>query len=77
MFSNALREKKNEQLGLLSAAAIFALMGMVQLWRVFAGASVELGGRSIPIWLSVVVGVAALLMSLLMGLISRPNRPVP
>jgi hypothetical protein len=76
MFSNAFRAKKNSRMGLLLAVIIFGLIAMLQLWRAFAGVSVEFGGHFVPIWLSVVVGVAALLMSFWMGLILRRHRPI-
>ena len=76
MLSNVFKDKKNERLGLLLAAGIFALVAIVQLWRAVAGVSVELGGLSVPIWLSVVVGLAALMMSYWMGVILHRHRPI-
>jgi uncharacterized membrane protein YeaQ/YmgE (transglycosylase-associated protein family) len=76
MFGNAFRDKKSERLGLFMAALIFGLIGTLQLVRVFAGFSVELDGHLVPIWLSAVVGAAAILMSFWMGAILRRNRPI-
>ncbi len=71
MFNNMLKDKKSERLGLLLAAIIFASVAIVQLWRAIAGISVEVDGYSIPIWFSVVVGAATLVMSFWMGVILR------
>ncbi len=70
------RDKKSERLGLLVAAVIFGLIAIVQLWRALAGISIEFGGHFVPVWLSVIIGSLALLMSFWMGTILRRNRPV-
>ena len=76
MLSNVFKDKKNERLGLLLATAIFGLVAIVQLWRAATGVSVVLGSFSVPIWLSVVVGCAMLLMSYWMVMILRHHRPL-
>jgi len=76
MFSNMFKNRKSERLGLLLAAVVFGLIAMVQLWRAFAGASFELDGHLVPIWLSIIVGCAAMLMSFWMGVILRRQRPL-
>lgn len=76
MFSNVFKDKKNERLGLLLAVVVFALIGMLQLWRAFAGLSVELDGHSVPLWISAIVGIAALLMAGWMAAILHHNRPI-
>jgi len=76
MFKNAFRDKKNSRLGLLFAVIMFGIIAMIQLWRAYAGVSVELGGHYMPIWLSAVIGAAALLMSVWMGVILRRSRPL-
>jgi hypothetical protein len=63
MFSKVFKDKKNDRLGLILAAVIFGLVGLVQLLRALAGVPVELAGYSVPIWPSLVVGTAALFMS--------------
>jgi hypothetical protein len=76
MLSNVFKDKKNERLGLLLAAGIFGLVALVQLWRAATGGSVVFDGFSVPIWLSVVVGFAMLLMSYWMGVILHRHRPI-
>jgi hypothetical protein len=76
MFSNMFRDKKNERLGLLLSVIIFGAIAMLQLWRAFSGVPVELNGHTVPIWLSIVAGAVALVMSCWMGMILRHNRPL-
>jgi hypothetical protein len=76
MFKNVFRDKKNSRLGLLLAVIIFGLIAMIQLWRAFAGVSIELGGHYVPIWCSAIVGSASLLMCVWMGIILRRVRPL-
>jgi hypothetical protein len=76
MFKNALRDKKNSRIGLLAAVIIFGLMSMLQLWRAFAGVSIEVGGHYVPIWISAIVGSVGLLMCFWMGAILRRLRPI-
>ncbi len=63
MFSKVFKDEKNDRLGLILAAVIFGLVGVVQLLRALTGAPVELAGYSVPIWPSLIVGIAALFMS--------------
>jgi hypothetical protein len=70
MFSKVFKDEKNDRLGLLLAAAIFGLVGIVQLVRALAGLPVELAGYAVPIWPSIFVGVAALFMSFWLRAIS-------
>ncbi len=76
MFNNVFRDKKNERFALLLAVLMFGFIALLQLWRVFTGATVLLDGHTIPIWISALVGIAALLMSVWMGAILRHNRPL-
>jgi len=76
MIGNVFKDKKNERLGLLLAAGLFALIAVVQLCRAAIGMTVVLGTFSVPIWLSVVVGVAMLVMSYWMGMILHRHRPI-
>jgi len=70
------RDKRNERLGLLTSVIIFGLVGIVQLWRALAHVSLQFGGHAVPIWLSAIVGVLALLMAFWLGAILRRSRPV-
>jgi len=76
MLTNVFKDKKNERLGLLLAAVFFGLIAAVQLCRAAAGMSIVLGSFSVPIWLSVVVGLAMLVMSYWMGVILHRHRPL-
>jgi uncharacterized membrane protein len=76
MLGNLFRNKKNERLGLLLAVGIFALVAIMQLWRTFAGISLQFGGHSVPIWISAIVGIVALVMSFWMAAIARRIRPI-
>jgi hypothetical protein len=57
MLSNLFRHGKNERVGLLLAALIFGVIAVVQLWRTFAGVSLDLDGHAVPVWLSAIVGI--------------------
>lgn len=70
------KDKKTERVGLLVATVIFGVIGLVQLWRVFTGTTAALGGTTIPVWVSLVMGCLALFMSFWMGQILRHNRPI-
>jgi sterol desaturase/sphingolipid hydroxylase (fatty acid hydroxylase superfamily) len=67
---------KNERLALCIAAGIFAIVGLLQFWRFLAQIPIMFGTQSIPIWLSLVVGVAALSMAFWLGAILRHHRPL-
>ena len=45
------------------AAAVFALIGLLQLLRAAAGWQITLNGMAIPIWASWIAAVAALLLA--------------
>jgi len=76
MMGGLFGNKSNERLGLLVSMIIFGFIALVQLWRALAGVSVQFGGQSIPVWLSAVIGLAALAMACWMGAILRRNRPI-
>ncbi len=71
MFSSIFKDKKDDRIGLLVSAAIFGFVGVVQLLRAVTGVPVEFAGYIVPIWPSIVVGFAALLMSYWMAMIMR------
>lgn len=71
MFSN-----KKERLALCIAACIFGLVGIVQLWRAFAQIPVVFGAQSIPVWISFVIGLAAISMAFWLGNILLRHRPL-
>jgi hypothetical protein len=66
---------KNERVALIVAALVFALLGTLQILRAWFGISVEVDGRSLPVWLSAFVGLGALFMSLWLGAILRRIGP--
>ena len=76
MFNNMFKNRKSERLGLLAAAVVFGLIALMQLCRAFTGASLDLDGHLVPIWISLLVGFAALVMSIWMGMILRRQRPL-
>jgi uncharacterized membrane protein len=76
MLGNLFRDKKNERLGLLIAVGIFGLVAIMQLWRTFAGISLQFDGHSVPIWISAIIGIVALVMSFWMAAIARRIRPI-
>ncbi len=70
------KDKKTERVGLLTAAVIFGIIGVMQLWRALSGIPVAFNGAAIPVWVSLVIGCLALFMSFWMGQILRHNRPI-
>ena len=76
MFGNIFRNNKNERICLVLATVIFALIGSIQLWRAFAGTALDVGGQSVPLWISAAVGLFALFMAFWMGTIVRRHRPL-
>ena len=76
MFGNIFRDQKNERNCLIIATVVFGLIGMVQLWRAFAGLAIDVGGQAVPLWLSGVVGIFALFLAFWMGTILRRHRPL-
>ncbi len=65
---------KNERLALMIATCIFTFLGLFQLWRAFAQIPVVVGALMVPIWPSLVVGLAALFMAFWLGSIWRHHR---
>lgn len=67
---------RKERMGLVIASIIFAVGGLVQLWRAFGQVPVTFGATVVPIWLSFIVGVIALGMAFWLFSILRHHRPL-
>jgi len=67
---------KNERSALLVSLVIFAIAGLMQLYRGFAQIPVTFNGHAVPTWPSLLVGVLLLAMAFWMGVLLKHRRPI-
>ena len=67
---------KNERTALLISTVLFALFGIAQLWRFFTDTVITFGGRTIPTWPSLLVGLVTIAMAVWLGALVRRRRTV-
>lgn len=62
---------KNTALALRVAATIFGLVCLGHVWRILAGAEVQIAGRPFPLWVSAVAAVVSAVLTIWMWSVSR------
>jgi hypothetical protein len=67
---------RNERYALLVAAILFALSAIGHIWRLLGHVPATFNNEPVPMWYSILAGIAALAMAVWMGMILKNRRPI-